>query len=54
MKITLEIPDNIICAFVNGVESDYPYSMSLVSYQLSSDDLVDGNTIKLPRTEVIE
>ena len=50
MKITLDIPDGIICAFFNGVEHT-GYSMNLVSYQLGGDDLVDGNTVKLPREE---
>ena len=48
MKVTLNIPDGIVCGFFNGVEitSD---GMSLVSYQLGSDDLADGKTTKLPR-----
>lgn len=53
MKITLELPDNMIGAFLDGVcmESD---ALHLISYQLGSTDLVDGNTVKLPRekTEV--
>lgn len=48
MKITLDIPDGIICAFLNGVRTDGA-SMALVSYSLASDDLKDGNTVKLPR-----
>ena len=48
MKITLDIPDGIICAFLNGVRNDGAI-MSLVSYSLASDDLKDGNTVKLPR-----
>jgi hypothetical protein len=50
MKITLDIPDGIVCAFFNGVKHE-GYSMSLVSYQLGSDDLVDGNVVKLPRED---
>lgn len=50
MKITLEIPDRVICAFLNGVEVG-DSGMSLFSYQLDSDDLKDGNTVKLPRGE---
>lgn len=49
MKITLDIPDGIICAFLNGVRTDGA-SMALVSYSLASDDLKDGNTVKLPGT----
>lgn len=48
MKITLDIPDGIICGFFNGVENT-GYGMQLVSYQLGGDDLVDGNIVKLPR-----
>ena len=50
MKITLEIPDGIICGFFNGVECTAT-GMQLVSYQLSSDDLVDGKETKLPRKD---
>ena len=48
MRITLDIPDGIICGFFNGVERTN-VGLQLVSYQLSSDDLTDGNTVKLPR-----
>ena len=41
MRITLDIPDGIICGFLNGVEYTN-VGMQLVSYQLSSDDLTDG------------
>ena len=48
MKITLEISDNVICGFLNCVE--YTASgMQMVSFQLGSDDMKDGKTIKLPR-----
>lgn len=50
MKITLDIPDGVIAGFFNVVE-DTDYSMQLVSYQLDSDDLKDGNCVKLPREE---
>ena len=50
MKITLDIPDGVIAGFFNGVEYA-DYSMQLVSYQLDSDDLKDGNCVKLPREE---
>ena len=47
MRITLDIPDGIICGFFNGVEHTNT-GLQLVSYQLSSDDFTDGNTVKLP------
>ncbi len=50
MKITLDIPDTIICGFLNGVCCEGG-GFSLVSFQLGSDDLKDGNTVKLPREE---
>ena len=48
MKITLDFPDGMICAFFCGVEHTGSV-LQLASYQLSSDDLIDGKTIKLPR-----
>ena len=48
MKITLDIPDCIIYAFLNGVEHT-DTGLQMFSYQLSSDDLKDGNIVKLPR-----
>ena len=48
MRITLDIPDVIICGFFNFVEHTNA-GLQLVSYQLSSDDFTDGNTVKLPR-----
>lgn len=50
MKITLDISDGMIAGFFNGVEIT-AHSMQLVSYQLSSDDLKDGNTVQLPRKQ---
>lgn len=50
MKITLDIPDGIVCAFFNGVERTFA-GMNMVSYSLDSDDLHDGAEIKLPREE---
>ena len=38
MKITLDIPDDIIAGFFNGVEVT-AHGMQLVSYQLGTDDL---------------
>jgi hypothetical protein len=48
MKITIEISDNAICGFLNLVEFTGS-GMQMVSFQLGSDDLVDGKTTKLPR-----
>ena len=53
MKITLDIPDEVICGFVNGVQYTET-GLSLFSWQLDSDDFVDGNTVKLPRNRVEE
>ena len=50
MKVTIDIKDGIICGFFCGVEHTNT-GLQLVSYQLGSDDLVDGNTVKLPRSE---
>ena len=50
MRITLVIPDGIICGFFNGVEHTNT-GLQLVSYQLSSDDFTDGSTVKLPRKQ---
>lgn len=52
MKITLDIPDGIIAGFFNGVEVT-AHGMQLVSYQLSTDDLKDGNAVKLPREQEV-
>ena len=48
MRITLDIPDGSSGGFFNGVENT-GVGLQLVSYQLSSDDLTDDNTVKLPR-----
>ena len=50
MKVTLDINDGILCAFLCGVECT-PNGMQMFSYQLDGDDLVNGGTIKLPREE---
>lgn len=50
MKITLDIPDGLICAFLDGVKVT-SRGMELVTYQLGGDDLKDGKTTKLPRNE---
>lgn len=49
MKITLDIPDGVICAFLNGVQRNAWDELSLFSHQLGTEDFVDGNIIKLPR-----
>ena len=48
MKITLDISDNVVCAFLNGVRFTAT-GAEMFSHQLDGDDLIDGNTIKLPR-----
>ena len=53
MKITLDIPDGVILAFLNGVEYTNT-GMQMFSYQFGSDDLKDGNTVKLPREKRAE
>ena len=50
MKITLNIPDGFICCFFNGVQRTFD-GLQMVSYSLCSDDMRDGNTIKLPREQ---
>nr|DAG69234.1 MAG TPA: hypothetical protein [Caudoviricetes sp.] len=50
MKITLDIPDGMVCCFLNGVIATLG-GMNMVSYPLGSDDLHDGAEIKLPREE---
>lgn len=50
MKIILEIPDGTIAGFLNCIEVTN-CGMQLASYQLDSDDLKDGNCIKLPREQ---
>ena len=48
MKITLEITDGTLCAFFNSVVNTNT-GLVMYSHQLGSNDLKDGNTIKLPR-----
>ena len=48
MKITLDIPDTTTCAFINYVYVNKDtYGMSMGVKSLESDDLVDGNEIKV-------
>ena len=48
MKITLDLPDGMICGFFDGVAIG-DIGMRMVSYLLDSEDMKDGNVIKLPR-----
>lgn len=48
MKITLDIPDGVMCAFLNGVRVTET-GMEMFSFQLGGDDLKDGKETKLPR-----
>lgn len=48
MKITLEITDDTLCAFFNSVVNT-ENGLVMFSHQIGSDDLKDGNAIKLPR-----
>ena len=48
MKITLEINDNTTCAFFNSVVNT-DTGLTMFSHQIGSNDLEDGNIIKLPR-----
>lgn len=50
MKITLDIPDGILCGFFNGVRITFG-GLQMVSCALDSDAMRDGNTIKLPREQ---
>lgn len=48
MKITLDFPNTTICAFVNYVlVNEDTYGMTMEVEGLNSDDLVDGNEIKI-------
>lgn len=48
MKIILEIPDGTVCAFWNSLKWTQD-GVQMISCQVDSEDLVDGNTVKLPR-----
>lgn len=50
MKITLDIPDGMVCSFLNGVVETRS-GLTMVTYSLGTDDLHDGAEIKLPREE---
>lgn len=48
MKITLGIPNTTICAFFSYVlVNEDTYGMTMEVEGLNSDDLVDGNEIKV-------
>ena len=48
MRIVLNLPDDILCGFLNGVKMGCS-GLELFSYQLGSDDFTNGNEITLPR-----
>lgn len=48
MKITLDIPDGVFLAFLNGVQVGET-GLEMFTYQLDGDDLKDGKETKLPR-----
>ena len=50
MKITLDIPDGMVCGFLNGVVEIHS-GLTMGTYALDTDDLHDGAEIKLPREE---
>lgn len=51
MKITLDIPDTTLCAFINFVrEDDWP-GLAMQSRGISSAELYDGAEIKIPIKE---
>lgn len=48
MKVTIDIPDTTLAVFVSMLWSEnWHYKMTVSS--LDTDDLKDGNEIKLPR-----
>lgn len=50
MKVTLDIPDGMVCGFLNGVVETCS-GLTMVIYSLGSNDLHDGAEIKLPWEE---
>ncbi len=50
MKITLDIPDDMVCGFLNGVVKTRS-GLTMETYALDCDDLHDGAEIKLLREE---
>lgn len=53
MKITIDIPDTTLAVFVSMLWDDNWHYKMVVS-SLETDDLYDGNEIKLPREETNE
>lgn len=51
MKITLEIDEGVLCAFLTGVKV-CDTGLEMFAHQIGSDDLKDGNTLKLPRDNI--
>lgn len=51
MKITLDIPDGMVCGFLYGVVETRS-GLTMVTYALDSHDLHNGAEIKLPREEL--
>lgn len=51
MKITLEIPDGMRCAYLCGVVDDLEGYLKMSCYMLESSDLHDGAEIKLHKKE---
>jgi hypothetical protein len=49
MKIILDIPDGVICAFLTGVQVVEDGRMNMFCFQLDGEDLKDGMETKLPR-----
>lgn len=52
MKITLDIPDGMRCAYLCGVVDDLDGYLKMSCYMMESNDLHDGAEIKLPREEL--
>ena len=50
MKITLDIPNGMVCGFLNGVVETRS-ELTMVTYALDTHDLHDGAESKLPREE---
>ena len=48
MKIILDIPNGVLCAFLSGVKTGST-GLEMFSFQLDGDDLIDGKETKLPR-----
>nr|DAG54834.1 MAG TPA: hypothetical protein [Caudoviricetes sp.] len=51
MKITLDIPDGMVCGSLSGVVETHN-KLTMVTYALDSHDLHNGAEIKLPREEL--